>query len=132
MLIGPVLFKARNLTEKAPSIKRKRPKKASARDIGWAVHTWWKNGNCDVGNPGNGGRLAEPGAPASEGVADPAGTPAIFGNRNRAFPPRLRAGLRRSFGRDRRHYPRSLRAGLPHHHHRAGALGQAARPGVGG
>jgi hypothetical protein len=31
--IGWVLFKGRNLSEKTPSIKRKRPKKARSRDI---------------------------------------------------------------------------------------------------
>ena len=48
------------------------------------------------------------------------------------FPPRLRAGLRRSRRRDRRHRARPGDAGLRQHHHRAGALRQAALQGGGG
>ena len=76
--------------------------------------------------------LRGPANPLLKAWQTPLRNPAICGDRARAFPPGLRAGLRRSFGRDRRHHPRSLRAGLPQHHHRAGALGQAALPGVGG
>ena len=50
-----VLFTGRNLSEKRPSIKRKRPKNAVSRDIDWphAFSEWYlqKTGICDVRNP---------------------------------------------------------------------------------
>ena len=78
------------------------------------------------------GHRAGAGQPAADGVADAVRDAAVRRDCARAFPARLRAGVRRSRRRDRRHHPRPLRAGLRQHHHRAGALGQAARPGVGG
>jgi peptidyl-dipeptidase Dcp len=44
VFIGQVLFKARNLSEKAPAIKLKRPKKARSRDIDRLVQWWRKTG----------------------------------------------------------------------------------------
>src|SRR6266704_6746983 len=107
MFLDPV--RGRNLSEKAPAIKRKRPKKAQRRDIDCAIHLG-RNGNCHVRNLGNIGPLASP-EPAAAGVADAVRDAAIRRDRAGTFPSRVRAGLRRSHRRDHRDQLRSVRAG---------------------
>ena len=70
--------------------------------------------------------------PAAQAVADAARDAAFRRDRAGAFPARLRAGLCRSCRRDHGDHARSGHAGLRQHHHRAGALRQAAQQGLGG
>src|ERR1700737_2483983 len=153
-LMDQVLFRGRNLSEKCPCIKHKRPKNAVSRDIDWVIFSRafssevdtgsreenaskmslepaWdpeaKNGNCDVRNPANGSHQSSPDA-----VADAVRDAAFCRDRPGAFPAGVRAGLRRSRSRDRRHHPRPGGARLRQHHHGAGALRQAALQGLGG
>ena len=70
-----VLFAGRNLSEKAAAIKRKRPKKAPSRDIASRHAIGDENGNCDVRNLANGGRLAGPANPLLKAWQTPFETP---------------------------------------------------------
>ena len=121
-------FAGRNLSEKRPAIKRKRPKKARSRDIAGGRNMPDKYGIFRCQRP----RPAQPRRPrqsAPRRLADAAPDPALRRDQAGTFPAGLRAGLRRSLGRDRRHQPRSGGAGLRQHHHGAGALRQAADQG---
>ena len=130
MARGPVV--GRNLYEKARAIKRKRPKKAPSRDIDSPIDLAMKTG-IEMSETQQMTAAAPAQAnPLLKAWQTPFETPPFAEISAGAFPARLRAGLRRSRRRDRRHRARPGDAGLRQHHHRAGALRQAALQGGGG
>ncbi|MEY9305930.1 hypothetical protein ABH977_001142 [Bradyrhizobium ottawaense] len=94
----------------------------------WPQQLSHEIGTCDVRTPPNYGLRDQP---AAEGLGDAVCNPALRRDQAGAFPAGLRTGLRRPLGRDRGDHQRSGRARLRQHHHRAGALGQAAEQGGG-
>ena len=120
------------ISPKRPALSSaKGPKIAPSRDID-CRHAFEeaKTGNYDVGNPANGGRLAGPQAnPLLQPWQTPFETPPFAEIAPEHFLPAFEQAFADHAAEIAAIAARSRRAGLRQHHHRAGALRQAAHQG---